>query len=56
MTEQNQEITPHERNYRRSHFRSNYSIELSMILCVIASIIPRISMNLIIAIAHDTLF
>ena len=40
------------------HFsiRSNNSIELSMIVCVIASTIPGISMNPIIAIAQDTLF
>nr|YP_010014779.1 NADH-plastoquinone oxidoreductase subunit 2 [Epimedium ecalcaratum]YP_010014794.1 NADH-plastoquinone oxidoreductase subunit 2 [Epimedium ecalcaratum]QOI13578.1 NADH-plastoquinone oxidoreductase subunit 2 [Epimedium ecalcaratum]QOI13579.1 NADH-plastoquinone oxidoreductase subunit 2 [Epimedium ecalcaratum]WGV41658.1 NADH dehydrogenase subunit B [Epimedium ecalcaratum]WGV41673.1 NADH dehydrogenase subunit B [Epimedium ecalcaratum] len=56
MTGRNQEITPHVRNYRRSSFRSNNSIELSMILCVIASTIPGISMNPIIAIAQDTLF
>ncbi|KAB2093252.1 hypothetical protein ES319_A02G084300v1, partial [Gossypium barbadense] len=52
----NQEITPHVRNYRRSPLRSNNSIELSMIVCVIASTIPGISMNPIIAIAQDTLF
>nr|YP_010341757.1 NADH dehydrogenase subunit 2 [Paragynoxys venezuelae]YP_010341774.1 NADH dehydrogenase subunit 2 [Paragynoxys venezuelae]UOA64361.1 NADH dehydrogenase subunit 2 [Paragynoxys venezuelae]UOA64379.1 NADH dehydrogenase subunit 2 [Paragynoxys venezuelae] len=56
MTGRNQEITPHVRNYRRSPLRSNNSIELSMIVCVIASTIPGISMNLIIAIAQDTLF
>nr|YP_010935699.1 NADH-plastoquinone oxidoreductase subunit 2 [Torenia thouarsii]YP_010935714.1 NADH-plastoquinone oxidoreductase subunit 2 [Torenia thouarsii]WKW54065.1 NADH-plastoquinone oxidoreductase subunit 2 [Torenia thouarsii]WKW54080.1 NADH-plastoquinone oxidoreductase subunit 2 [Torenia thouarsii] len=56
MTGRNQEITPHVRNYRRSPLRSNNSIELSMILCVIASTIPGISMNPIIAIAQDTLF
>ncbi|RZC92433.1 hypothetical protein C5167_004268 [Papaver somniferum] len=56
MTGQNQEITPHVRNYRRSPLRSNNSIELSMIVCVIASTIPGISMNPIIAIAQDTLF
>ncbi|RWR98137.1 NADH-plastoquinone oxidoreductase subunit 2 chloroplast [Cinnamomum micranthum f. kanehirae] len=50
------EITPHVRNYRRSPLRSNNSIELSMIVCVIASTIPGISMNPIIAIAQDTLF
>nr|QPZ93687.1 NADH-plastoquinone oxidoreductase subunit 2 [Nephelium lappaceum]WLD03710.1 NADH-plastoquinone oxidoreductase subunit 2 [Dimocarpus longan]QPZ93702.1 NADH-plastoquinone oxidoreductase subunit 2 [Nephelium lappaceum]WLD03725.1 NADH-plastoquinone oxidoreductase subunit 2 [Dimocarpus longan]WLD03795.1 NADH-plastoquinone oxidoreductase subunit 2 [Dimocarpus longan] len=53
MTGRNQEITPHVRNYRRS---PNNSIELSMIVCVIASTIPGISMNPIIAIAQDTLF
>nr|QHE64009.1 NADH-plastoquinone oxidoreductase subunit 2 [Glechoma longituba]QHE64010.1 NADH-plastoquinone oxidoreductase subunit 2 [Glechoma longituba]QUE26815.1 NADH-plastoquinone oxidoreductase subunit 2 [Glechoma longituba]QUE26835.1 NADH dehydrogenase subunit 2 [Glechoma longituba] len=56
MTGRNQEITPHVRNYRRSSLRSNNSIELSMIVCVIASTIPGISMNPIIAIAQDTLF
>nr|YP_009865149.1 NADH-plastoquinone oxidoreductase subunit 2 [Alchemilla argyrophylla]YP_009865165.1 NADH-plastoquinone oxidoreductase subunit 2 [Alchemilla argyrophylla]YP_009865236.1 NADH-plastoquinone oxidoreductase subunit 2 [Alchemilla pedata]YP_009865252.1 NADH-plastoquinone oxidoreductase subunit 2 [Alchemilla pedata]ARC97316.1 NADH-plastoquinone oxidoreductase subunit 2 [Alchemilla pectinata]ARD02883.1 NADH-plastoquinone oxidoreductase subunit 2 [Alchemilla acutiloba]QKE47220.1 NADH-plastoquinone o len=56
MTERNQEITPHVRNYRRSPLRSNNSIELSMIVCVIASTIPGISMNPIIEIAQDTLF
>nr|YP_009681180.1 NADH-plastoquinone oxidoreductase subunit 2 [Sagittaria trifolia]YP_009681198.1 NADH-plastoquinone oxidoreductase subunit 2 [Sagittaria trifolia]QDG01519.1 NADH-plastoquinone oxidoreductase subunit 2 [Sagittaria trifolia]QDG01537.1 NADH-plastoquinone oxidoreductase subunit 2 [Sagittaria trifolia] len=56
MTGRNQEITPHVRNYRRSTFRSNNSIELSMTVCVIASTIPGISMNPILAIAQDTLF
>ncbi|YP_001122857.1 NADH dehydrogenase subunit 2 (chloroplast) [Phaseolus vulgaris] len=56
MTGRNQEITPHVRNYRRSPFRSNNSIEFSMIVCVIASTIPGISMNPIIEIAQDTLF
>nr|YP_011027583.1 NADH-plastoquinone oxidoreductase subunit 2 [Sedum versadense]YP_011027598.1 NADH-plastoquinone oxidoreductase subunit 2 [Sedum versadense]WQN01918.1 NADH-plastoquinone oxidoreductase subunit 2 [Sedum versadense]WQN01933.1 NADH-plastoquinone oxidoreductase subunit 2 [Sedum versadense] len=56
MTGRNQEITPQVRNYRRSPLRSNNSIELSMIACVIASTIPGISMNPIIAIAQDTLF
>nr|YP_009563895.1 NADH dehydrogenase subunit 2 [Neolamarckia cadamba]QAX90716.1 NADH dehydrogenase subunit 2 [Neolamarckia cadamba] len=56
MTGRNQEITPHVRNYRRSPLRSNNSIELSMIVCVIASTISGISMNPIIAIAQDTLF
>nr|QQL92295.1 NADH dehydrogenase subunit 2 [Eustoma grandiflorum]QQL92309.1 NADH dehydrogenase subunit 2 [Eustoma grandiflorum] len=56
MTGRNQEITPHVRNYRRSPLRSNNSIEWSMIVCVIASTIPGISMNPIIAIAQDTLF
>lgn len=49
MTGRNQEITPHVRNYRRSPLRSNNSIELSMIVCVIASTIPGISMNPIIS-------
>nr|YP_010374695.1 NADH-plastoquinone oxidoreductase subunit 2 [Pontederia paniculata]YP_010374711.1 NADH-plastoquinone oxidoreductase subunit 2 [Pontederia paniculata]QXU58130.1 NADH-plastoquinone oxidoreductase subunit 2 [Pontederia paniculata]QXU58148.1 NADH-plastoquinone oxidoreductase subunit 2 [Pontederia paniculata] len=56
MTGRNQEITPYVRNYRRSPFRSNNSIELSMTVCVIASTIPGISMNPILAIAQDTLF
>nr|YP_010187001.1 NADH dehydrogenase subunit 2 [Dasymalla teckiana]YP_010187016.1 NADH dehydrogenase subunit 2 [Dasymalla teckiana]QVL24615.1 NADH dehydrogenase subunit 2 [Dasymalla teckiana]QVL24616.1 NADH dehydrogenase subunit 2 [Dasymalla teckiana] len=56
ITGRNQEITLHVRNYRRSPLRSNNSIELSMIVCVIASTIPGISMNPIIAIAQDTLF
>nr|YP_010517909.1 NADH-plastoquinone oxidoreductase subunit 2 [Linum pallescens]YP_010517926.1 NADH-plastoquinone oxidoreductase subunit 2 [Linum pallescens]UXN84065.1 NADH-plastoquinone oxidoreductase subunit 2 [Linum pallescens]UXN84083.1 NADH-plastoquinone oxidoreductase subunit 2 [Linum pallescens] len=56
MTGRNQEITPHVRNYRRSPLRSKNSIELSMIVCVIASTIPGISMNPIIEIAQDTLF
>nr|YP_010145765.1 NADH dehydrogenase subunit 2 [Balakata baccata]QQO79604.1 NADH dehydrogenase subunit 2 [Balakata baccata] len=56
MTGRNQEITSHVRNYRRSPLRSNNSIELSMIVCVIASTIPGISMNPIIEIAQDTLF
>nr|YP_009417572.1 NADH dehydrogenase subunit 2 [Erythronium sibiricum]YP_009417586.1 NADH dehydrogenase subunit 2 [Erythronium sibiricum]YP_009695202.1 NADH dehydrogenase subunit 2 [Tulipa altaica]YP_009695215.1 NADH dehydrogenase subunit 2 [Tulipa altaica]YP_009976102.1 NADH-plastoquinone oxidoreductase subunit 2 [Tulipa buhseana]YP_009976120.1 NADH-plastoquinone oxidoreductase subunit 2 [Tulipa buhseana]YP_009987735.1 NADH-plastoquinone oxidoreductase subunit 2 [Tulipa iliensis]YP_009987753.1 NADH-plasto len=56
MTGRNQEITPHVRNYRRSPLRSNNSIELSMTVCVIASTIPGISMNPILAIAQDTLF
>nr|YP_009641605.1 NADH dehydrogenase subunit 2 [Rumex acetosa]YP_009641621.1 NADH dehydrogenase subunit 2 [Rumex acetosa]QBZ37515.1 NADH dehydrogenase subunit 2 [Rumex acetosa]QBZ37530.1 NADH dehydrogenase subunit 2 [Rumex acetosa] len=56
MTGRNQEITPHVRNYRRSPLRAKNSVELSMIVCVIASTIPGISMNPIIAIAQDTLF
>nr|CUR00483.1 ndhB [Acacia andrewsii]CUR01115.1 ndhB [Acacia blakelyi]CUR06571.1 ndhB [Acacia scirpifolia]CUR00507.1 ndhB [Acacia andrewsii]CUR01139.1 ndhB [Acacia blakelyi] len=58
MTGRNQEITPHVRNYRGSPLplRSTNSIELSMIVCVIASTIPGISMNPIIEIAQDTLF
>ncbi|KAI5653928.1 hypothetical protein M9H77_31115 [Catharanthus roseus] len=55
MTGRNQDITPHVRNYRSPlRSRSNNSIELNMILCVIASTIPRISMNPNIAIAQDT--
>ena len=49
-------ITPYVRNYRRSPLRSNNSIELSMTIYVIASTIPGISMNPILAIAQDTLF
>nr|YP_009556305.1 NADH-plastoquinone oxidoreductase subunit 2 [Simmondsia chinensis]YP_009556313.1 NADH-plastoquinone oxidoreductase subunit 2 [Simmondsia chinensis]QBC70109.1 NADH-plastoquinone oxidoreductase subunit 2 [Simmondsia chinensis]QBC70110.1 NADH-plastoquinone oxidoreductase subunit 2 [Simmondsia chinensis] len=56
MTGRNQEITLHVRNYRRSLLIPKNSIELSMIVCVIASTIPGISMNPIIAIAQDTLF
>ncbi|KAL2904455.1 NAD(P)H-quinone oxidoreductase subunit 2 B chloroplastic, partial [Bienertia sinuspersici] len=56
MTGRNQEITPHVRNYRRSPLTSKNSIELSMIVRVIASTVPGISMNLIITIAQDTLF
>nr|WAJ53373.1 NADH dehydrogenase subunit B [Philotheca myoporoides subsp. myoporoides]WAJ53374.1 NADH dehydrogenase subunit B [Philotheca myoporoides subsp. myoporoides] len=56
VTGRKQEITPHVQNYRGSPLRSNNSIELSMIVCVIASTIPGISMNPIIAIAQDTLF
>nr|YP_009467643.1 NADH-plastoquinone oxidoreductase subunit 2 [Prosphytochloa prehensilis]YP_009467658.1 NADH-plastoquinone oxidoreductase subunit 2 [Prosphytochloa prehensilis]AVA07838.1 NADH-plastoquinone oxidoreductase subunit 2 [Prosphytochloa prehensilis]AVA07853.1 NADH-plastoquinone oxidoreductase subunit 2 [Prosphytochloa prehensilis] len=56
MTGRNQEITPYVRNYRRSPLRSNNSIELSMTVCVIASTIPGIAMNPILAIAQDTLF
>nr|AGC38288.1 NADH dehydrogenase subunit 2 [Cryptochloa strictiflora]AGC38302.1 NADH dehydrogenase subunit 2 [Cryptochloa strictiflora] len=56
MTGRNQEITPYVRNYRRPPLRSNNSIELSMTVCVIASTIPGISMNPILAIAQDTLF
>jgi len=56
MTGRNQEITPYVRNYRRSPFRSNNSIELSMTVCVMASTILGIAMNPILAIAQDTLF
>nr|YP_010964658.1 NADH-plastoquinone oxidoreductase subunit 2 [Hedysarum citrinum]WNM89313.1 NADH-plastoquinone oxidoreductase subunit 2 [Hedysarum citrinum] len=58
MTGRNQEITLYVRNYRRSplSLRSNNSIELSIIICVIASTILGISMNPIIEIAQDTLF
>ncbi|GFQ07291.1 NAD(P)H-quinone oxidoreductase subunit 2 b chloroplastic [Phtheirospermum japonicum] len=56
MTGRNQEITPHLQNYRRSPLRSNNSIELSMIVCVIASTIPKISMNPIIAIVRIPFF
>nr|YP_010026795.1 NADH dehydrogenase subunit 2 [Rhododendron simsii]QOQ86043.1 NADH dehydrogenase subunit 2 [Rhododendron simsii] len=56
MIGRNQEITPYVRNYRRSPLRSTNSIELSMIVCVIASTILGISMNPIISIAQDTLF
>ncbi|KAJ8425432.1 hypothetical protein Cgig2_032232 [Carnegiea gigantea] len=56
MTGRNREITPHVRHYRKYPLRSKNSIEFSMILCVIASTIPGISMNPIITIAQDTLF
>nr|YP_009522742.1 NADH-plastoquinone oxidoreductase subunit 2 [Vicia sepium]AXQ37176.1 NADH-plastoquinone oxidoreductase subunit 2 [Vicia sepium] len=56
MTGRNQEITPHVRNYRRSPVRANNSIELSIIICVIASTILGIAINPIIEIAQDTLF
>nr|AUT83109.1 NdhB [Campanula patula] len=56
MNGRNQEITTHVENYRRSSLRSKNSIEFSMIVCVIASTIPGISMNPIISIARDTLF
>nr|QXM16255.1 NADH-plastoquinone oxidoreductase subunit 2 [Hedysarum polybotrys] len=58
MTGRNQEITLYVQNYRRSplSLRSNNSIELSIIICVIASTILGISMNPIIEIAQDTLF
>ncbi|RYR44859.1 hypothetical protein Ahy_A08g041144 [Arachis hypogaea] len=52
MTGRNQEIIPHVRNYRGSPLRSNNSIELSMIVYVIASTIPEISMNSIIEIVQ----
>ncbi|XP_060668187.1 NAD(P)H-quinone oxidoreductase subunit 2 A, chloroplastic-like [Ziziphus jujuba] len=51
MTGRNQEITSHVQNYRRSPLRSDNSIEMSMIVCVIASTIPGLSMNPIIEIA-----
>ncbi|KAB2005904.1 hypothetical protein ES319_D11G304500v1 [Gossypium barbadense] len=56
MTRRNQKRTLHVRNYRRSPLRPTNSIELSMIVCVIASTILEISMSSIIAIAQDTLF
>nr|QJU04281.1 NADH dehydrogenase subunit 2 [Pothos scandens] len=56
MTGRNQEITPHVRNYRKSHLRTNNSIELSMTVCVIASTIPGISMNPILAIVPSFSF
>ncbi|KAG5410180.1 hypothetical protein IGI04_006499 [Brassica rapa subsp. trilocularis] len=46
--------TPHVRYYRISPLRSTNSIELSMIVCVIASTILGISMNPVIVIAQDT--
>nr|AXR87635.1 NADH-plastoquinone oxidoreductase subunit 2 [Paederia scandens]AXR87636.1 NADH-plastoquinone oxidoreductase subunit 2 [Paederia scandens]AXR87719.1 NADH-plastoquinone oxidoreductase subunit 2 [Paederia scandens]AXR87720.1 NADH-plastoquinone oxidoreductase subunit 2 [Paederia scandens]AXR87802.1 NADH-plastoquinone oxidoreductase subunit 2 [Paederia scandens] len=56
MTGRNQEITPHVRNYRKSHLRTNNSIEFSMTVCVIASTIPGISMNPILAIVPSFSF
>ena len=56
MTGRNQEITLHVWNYRRLPLRSNNSFELSMIICVIASIIPGLLKNPIIEISQDTLF
>ncbi|KAG5599335.1 hypothetical protein H5410_030705 [Solanum commersonii] len=47
---------PHMQTNRRSPIRSNNSIELNMIVCVITSTIPGISMNPIIAISQDSLF
>ncbi|KAL5642656.1 hypothetical protein ACJX0J_000873 [Zea mays] len=46
MTGRNQEITPYIKQFHR----------MSMTVCVIASTIPGISMNPILAIAQDTLF
>nr|QYB21138.1 NADH-plastoquinone oxidoreductase subunit 2 [Austrotaxus spicata] len=56
MTERNKEITPHVQNYRLSSSISKNYIELSMIVCVIASALLGIVMNPIVAIAQDTLF
>ncbi|RYR69095.1 hypothetical protein Ahy_A03g015628 [Arachis hypogaea] len=42
MTGRNQKIIPYVRNYRWSTLRSNNSIELSMIVCAIASTIPKV--------------
>nr|AEX99401.1 NADH dehydrogenase subunit 2 [Taxus mairei]AEX99478.1 NADH dehydrogenase subunit 2 [Taxus mairei] len=56
MTERNKEITPHVQNYKLSFSISKNYIELSMIVCVIASTIPGIVINPIIIIAQDTLF
>lgn len=56
MMGRNQEITPPMQNYKRSSLRSNNSIELCMIACVITSTISKISMNPIIEITQDTLF
>ncbi|KAK8952956.1 hypothetical protein KSP40_PGU001983 [Platanthera guangdongensis] len=55
MTERNQEITPHVRNYRRSSLRSNNPIKLSITAYVIASTTPTILMNPILTIAKDIL-
>nr|YP_008965087.1 NADH dehydrogenase subunit B [Agathis dammara]BAO19771.1 NADH dehydrogenase subunit B [Agathis dammara]BCK52044.1 NADH-plastoquinone oxidoreductase subunit 2 [Agathis dammara] len=57
MTERNREITPHVQNYRISSSSiSKNSIEVSMIVCSIASAILGIAMNPIIAIAQETFF
>nr|AJF41906.1 NADH dehydrogenase subunit B [Araucaria muelleri]AJF42799.1 NADH dehydrogenase subunit B [Araucaria biramulata]AJF43286.1 NADH dehydrogenase subunit B [Araucaria montana]AJF43450.1 NADH dehydrogenase subunit B [Araucaria laubenfelsii]AJF43614.1 NADH dehydrogenase subunit B [Araucaria rulei] len=57
MTERNREITPHVQNYRISSSSiSKNSIEVSMIVCSIASAILGIVMNPIIAIAQETFF
>nr|QAB45317.1 NADH dehydrogenase subunit 2 [Taxus cuspidata] len=57
MTERNKEITPHVQNYNKLSFSisKNY-IELSMIVCVIASTLLGIVINPIVIIAQDTLF
>nr|QYB22462.1 NADH-plastoquinone oxidoreductase subunit 2 [Saxegothaea conspicua]BBF91312.1 NADH-plastoquinone oxidoreductase subunit 2 [Saxegothaea conspicua] len=56
ITERNREITPHVQNYRVSSSISKNFIELSMIVCLIASVILGIVMNPIIAIAQETFF
>nr|YP_009578707.1 NADH-plastoquinone oxidoreductase subunit 2 [Taxus calcicola]QBK33635.1 NADH-plastoquinone oxidoreductase subunit 2 [Taxus calcicola]QBK34455.1 NADH-plastoquinone oxidoreductase subunit 2 [Taxus calcicola]QBK36751.1 NADH-plastoquinone oxidoreductase subunit 2 [Taxus calcicola] len=56
MTERNKEITPHVQNYKLSFSISKNYIELSMIVCVIASTLLGIVINPIIIIAQDTLF
>lgn len=56
ITERNREITPHVQNYRVSSSISKNFIELSMIVCLIASVTLGIVMNPIIAIAQETFF
>nr|YP_009500195.1 NADH-plastoquinone oxidoreductase subunit 2 [Taxus fuana]AXC48293.1 NADH-plastoquinone oxidoreductase subunit 2 [Taxus fuana]AXZ71157.1 NADH-plastoquinone oxidoreductase subunit 2 [Taxus wallichiana var. wallichiana]AYE93017.1 NADH-plastoquinone oxidoreductase subunit 2 [Taxus wallichiana] len=56
MTERNKEITPHVQNYKLSFSISKNYIELSMIVCVIASTLLGIVINPIVIIAQDTLF
>nr|YP_009579035.1 NADH-plastoquinone oxidoreductase subunit 2 [Taxus floridana]QBK35031.1 NADH-plastoquinone oxidoreductase subunit 2 [Taxus floridana]QBK35521.1 NADH-plastoquinone oxidoreductase subunit 2 [Taxus floridana]QBK36015.1 NADH-plastoquinone oxidoreductase subunit 2 [Taxus floridana] len=56
MTERNKEITPHVQNYKLSFSISKNYIELSMIVCVIASALLGIVINPIVIIAQDTLF
>nr|BBF90736.1 NADH-plastoquinone oxidoreductase subunit 2 [Afrocarpus gracilior] len=55
ITERNREITPHVQNYRLSSSISKNFIELSMIVCLVASVTLGIVMNPIIAIAQETL-
>ncbi|KAE9615908.1 hypothetical protein Lalb_Chr04g0260201 [Lupinus albus] len=56
MTRRNQKITPHMRNYRRSPLKSNNSDELSIIVCVITSTIPIISMKSLIMYLQNDIF
>nr|QYB21641.1 NADH-plastoquinone oxidoreductase subunit 2 [Halocarpus bidwillii] len=53
ITERNREITPHVKNYRISSSISKNFIELSMVVCLIASVLLGIVMNPIIAIAQE---
>nr|QYB22133.1 NADH-plastoquinone oxidoreductase subunit 2 [Phyllocladus trichomanoides]BBF91148.1 NADH-plastoquinone oxidoreductase subunit 2 [Phyllocladus aspleniifolius] len=56
ITERNGEITPHVQDYRISSSVSKNFIELSIIVCLIASVILGIVMDPIIAIAQETFF